>query len=358
MPRHRRPYLQHEITRHGKTVWYFRKGKGPRIRLSGAYGSKQFNAEYDAAMAGAPLPVKTKTPQSSLRWLIERFLESGRYERFKPNTQRTYTYTLKNILKTAADLNFRAITQSDVKSGKVRREHKPTMAVAYVQVMRALFKFAIDSGFMNHNPTDEISTELPKSDGHHTWTVEEVERFQAKYPIGTQARLAMDIMLYTGFRRSDAIVFGPQHIKNGYISLSTIKTGADVDIPVLPPLAESIAATPRNNLLFLENKWKRPWQNISFGRWFAEKCIKAGVPGRGHGLRKAGATIAADNGATPHELTAMYGWSSTKMAEVYTKKTDRKRLAERAANKLYPHPDPGCGQEADKSQQNQSTKKA
>lgn len=346
MPRPRRPYVQKEVTRHGKTVWYFRRGKEARIRLPGTFGSKEFNAAYDAAMAGTPLPEKAKAPQSSLKWLVERFLESGRYSKFKPNTQRTYKYMLASVLKTGSDLNFKAITQSDVMSGKVRREHKPTMAVAYVQVMRALFKFAVDSGWMTTNPADEISTELPKSDGHHTWTVEEVEKFQAKHPIGTQARLAMDIMLYTGFRRSDAIVFGPQHIRNGLISLSTIKTGTDVDIPVLPPLAESIAATPRKNLLFLENKWGRPWQNISFGRWFAAQCIKAGVPGRAHGLRKAGATMAADNGATPHELTAMYGWSSTKMAELYTKKADRKRLAERAANKLYPHQDKGAGDEA------------
>jgi integrase len=346
MPRPRRPYVQKEVTRHGKTVWYFRRGKEARIRLPGTFGSKEFNAAYDAAVSGTPLPEKTKAPQSSLKWLVDRFFESGRYAQFKPNTQRTYKYMLASVLKTGADLNFRAITQSDVKSGKVRREHKPTMAVAYVQVMRALFKFAVDSGWMTTNPADEISTELPKSDGHHTWTVDEVEKFQATHPIGTQARLAMDIMLYTGFRRSDAIVFGPQHIKNGVISLSTIKTGTDVDIPVLPPLAESIEATPRNNLLFLENKWGRPWQNISFGRWFADQCIKAGVPGRAHGLRKAGATIAADNGATPHELTAMYGWSSTKMAELYTKKADRKRLAERAANKLYPHQDKSAGDEA------------
>jgi hypothetical protein len=72
-----------------------------------------------------------------------------------------------------------------------------------------------------------------------------------------------------------------------------------------------------------------------------KRCDEAGVPGRAHGLRKAGATIAADNGATAFQLTAMYGWSSIKMAEIYTKKADRVRLTEQAANKLYPHLEKG-----------------
>ncbi len=343
MPRPRRPYLQKETTRHGKTVWYFRRGKETRVRLSGEFGTAEFNASYDAAIAGLPGQTKAITPKSSLRWLADRFFESGKFARFKPNTQRTYRYMLASVVETGGNLEFRSITNADVKAGKMRRDHSPTQSVAYVHVMRTLFRFAIDNDWLSSNPADGISTELPKSDGHHTWTIDEVERFQAKHVIGTQARLAMDLMLYTGFRRSDAILLGPQHVKNGVIRLMTTKTGTEIIIPLLPPLAKSIEATKHNNLLFLENKWGKPWQNISFGRWFADRCIEAGVPGRSHGLRKAGATFAADNGATSFELTAMYGWSSTKMAEVYTKKADKIRLAERAANKLYPHLDKSAG---------------
>jgi hypothetical protein len=38
-----------------------------------------------------------------------------------------------------------------------------------------------------------------------------------------------------------------------------------------------------------------------------------------HGLRKAGATIAAENGATVHQLMAIYDWSTPNQAEVYTR---------------------------------------
>jgi hypothetical protein len=45
-------------------------------------------------------------------------------------------------------------------------------------------------------------------------------------------------------------------------------------------------------------------------------------------LRKAGATIAAENGATAHQLMAIFGWDTLKQAEVYTKAANQKRLAE------------------------------
>jgi site-specific recombinase XerD len=54
-----------------------------------------------------------------------------------------------------------------------------------------------------------------------------------------------------------------------------------------------------------------------------------------YGLRKAGATIAADNGATAHQLMAIFGWTTIKQAEIYTKKADQKRLAG-VATRLVP----------------------
>jgi Phage integrase family len=55
-------------------------------------------------------------------------------------------------------------------------------------------------------------------------------------------------------------------------------------------------------------------------------CNQAGLTRcSAHGLRKAAATIAANNGATAHQLMAIFGWKSLKQAENYTRKADRKR---------------------------------
>ena len=51
MSRARLPYL-HKETARGKAFWYYRRGHGPRTRLRGDYGSREFLASYRAADAG------------------------------------------------------------------------------------------------------------------------------------------------------------------------------------------------------------------------------------------------------------------------------------------------------------------
>ncbi|MEW5994981.1 MAG: hypothetical protein AB1744_11380 [Candidatus Zixiibacteriota bacterium] len=58
-----------------------------------------------------------------------------------------------------------------------------------------------------------------------------------------------------------------------------------------------------------------------------------------HGLRKTGATIAAEHGATEHQLMAIFGWESPKQAALYTRKANRKRLAAAATHLLIPGTD-------------------
>jgi hypothetical protein len=44
MPRPRPPHLHRQVTRHGKTVWYVRIDKGPRVRIRAEFGTPEFDA--------------------------------------------------------------------------------------------------------------------------------------------------------------------------------------------------------------------------------------------------------------------------------------------------------------------------
>ena len=126
--------------------------------------------------------------------------------------------------------------------------------------------------------------------------------------------------------------------------------------PVLPVLAVSIAASKTGDLTFLVTERGTPFVKESFGNWFREACRKAGCLGSAHGLRKAGATRAAEKGATVNQLMALFGWKTEKMALLYTRKADRKRLASmaaplllaaQAANEKLPHLEPGAGEKSE-----------
>jgi hypothetical protein len=80
MPRPRPPHLHRQVTRHDKTVWYVRVGKGARVRIRPAFGTPEFDAEYQAAIAGLPARQTCRPATSitgSLAWLVERYRETG-----------------------------------------------------------------------------------------------------------------------------------------------------------------------------------------------------------------------------------------------------------------------------------------
>ncbi|WP_028349616.1 hypothetical protein [Bradyrhizobium murdochi] len=79
-------------------------------------------------------------------------------------------------------------------------------------------------------------------------------------------------------------------------------------------------------MTFLETAHGKPHTEKGLGNWFGDMCRDAGVPGRAHGLRKAGATLAAQNGATPHQTLAQ--------AKLYTKPLQQQLMAGGAMNLL------------------------
>ncbi len=112
----------------------------------------------------------------------------------------------------------------------------------------------------------------------------------------------------------------------------------DRAIPILPQLRAIIDATPSGHLNYLVTKHGSPYaSSYSFGAWFKRQCVLAGLPHcTAHGLRKAGATIAADNGASAHALMAIYGWTTLKQAELYTREADKIRLADEHMHLIVP----------------------
>jgi integrase len=142
----------------------------------------------------------------------------------------------------------------------------------------------------------------------------------------------MGLLLYTGVRRSDVVTLGRQMVRDGWLHLTEAK-GRERQpkhraIPILPELASIIDATPSGHMTYLVTEFGKPFTAAGFGNKFRDWCNQAGLPHcSAHGLRKAGATIAADNGATEHQLMAIYGWASPKQAALYTRRANRRKLA-------------------------------
>jgi site-specific recombinase XerD len=113
-----------------------------------------------------------------------------------------------------------------------KRRHTPFAANNFLKTMRALFRWAVDADLVNADPTTGVKMFSKQTDGFVAWTEDNVAAYQETWPLGTRERLAMELLLHTGFRRGDIVRVGRQHIREGFISLVTEKTGERVDIPL------------------------------------------------------------------------------------------------------------------------------
>lgn len=332
MPRPRPQYLQRQVTRHGKVVWYVRVGRGPKIRINGVYGSDEFNAAYRAAVSGDKPAAPGAPAKDTLAWLIGLHRKSGYYTDKSAATRRKRDQIFAQVIKAAGKYPVATVDKQAIEEGRDKR--KPYQARHFVHTMRSLFKWAVDAKLVKDDPTAAVTVKKNSKAGIKPWTDDDISKYEARWPRGTRERVMFDIFVYTGLRIGDAATLGRQHVRNGTIAVDTEKTGTRVTIPVLAPLALTLQLGPTGDLAFVATKGGKPLLKNSLGNAFHAACKAAGVNKSAHGIRKAAATHAADQGATEAELEAIFGWSGGQMAAHYTREANRKRLAKGAMSKL------------------------
>lgn len=238
---------------------------------------------------------------------------------------------------TAGALPYAAITRAEIVAGREKRAATPAQARTFLDALRGLFRWALDAGMVPVDPTAGVKNpSRPKSGGFPVWTEDDVARFQERWPIGTRQRVWLDVLLYTGLRRGDAVRLGRQHLRDGVAEIRTEKSGftTEVTIPILPILQATIDAGPTGDLAFICGERGAPLTKEAFGNMFRKACLAAKIDKFAHGVRKIGATRAANAGATVAELEALFGWHGGGMASLYTRSADRRRLATGAISKL------------------------
>lgn len=353
MPRKLPLFVTRERSRHGRIMFFFRRGKGKRTRLPDAYPSPEFDRAYQAALTGEP-PKKSLLPASQadrLEWLVARFMESGKWAATSKATRRQRELLYLSAMKNG-NPRFANITRKHIQAAVEERAKTPALAKNFLKSMRALFAWAVKNDHVTVNPCDGVDPVEYKTDGFPPWTIEDVKRFCERWEVGATPRLALELFLTSGLRRGDMHVAGRQHLRGDIFSMRTGKTGVDITVRFHPNLLKTIAATKTGDLHFIVKPDGKPFKSKeSFGNWFSDRCRDAGVEKSAHGLRKLSATLSANDGASAHELMAQFGWVKIEQAETYTRKADRQRLgikssarvAEQIENILPLTSEPGSG---------------
>jgi integrase len=339
-------YLVKDTDRHGNARIYVRR-HGRKLRIRELATVEEFMAAYRAALE-TPRMLKGVKPTAAapgaLRWLVQSYYGCPEFLGLHKSTRAKRRLILDGICREHGTLPFAHMETKHVRL-LIRdpKQATPEAANGSVKALRQVFKWAVEVGYASTNPARGVPM-LPSNnpDGFHTWTEQEVRWYQLRHPSGTKARLALALFLYTGVRISDVVRLGPQMERDGELCFTEQKNSANKpkhrEIPILPPLRAELDASPSGHLAYLVTVQGRPYASPeAFSKWFKRQCVAAGLPQcTAHGLRKAGATFAAEHGATEHQLMAMYGWDSPKQAALYTRAADRKRLAADAMHLVDP----------------------
>lgn len=340
----------------GKWFVYYRQKGQKDIRMRGVPGTEEWESMYRRLRAGER-PEEKSGPalagDSTFAWLCQQYMASTKFAELDPRTQRVRRLILEHCMNdkplggkaTFGEVPLSRFTAKSVAALRDLKREFPEAANGRVKAVRAVFAWACmaEVGIALTNPARDVAYR-PKNnpDGHHSWTIEDVERFEARHPIGTKARLAMALLLYTAQRRSDIVLLGRGHERHGgtWLHLTQQKNRRNspitLDIPMRPELRAIIDASPVGEITYLVNEFGRPFTANGFGNWFRKRCDEVDPPLKdcsAHGLRKAAATRLADNGATAHEIKAITGHKTLKEVERYTKAADQRRLAEAASKR-------------------------
>ena len=339
--RMRKPYpYVHEIKdRHGHRRAYLRKPGCPSVSLPLPIGSTTFVEAYQAALEGA-IKIKGRTKPGSIAAMVHLYYGSQLWKDLSPQSQRTYRHILDHFVD---EHGHRLVAQMEAKHvAKIIADKAGTPAAANKlrKLLSLLMRVAILEGWRKDNPCLAVKGVKIKSKGHRTWTDREIASFEALYPIGTEARLAFALLLYTGQRRSDVVRMGRQHVKDGVLTITQKKGGdtVEVSIPILPQLQAVLddVQSRRIGPTFVMTVHGKPRTDAGFTNWFHDLRTRAGLPDglSPHGLRKAFCRVAAEAGLTPHEIMAISGHTTLKELTRYTAAADRKRMAVAGMRKI------------------------
>lgn len=332
------------IDRHGKERTRFRL-KGLSCYLPNP-ATPEYREAYKQALRGI-VPRTQRTQPRTVGDLIQRFYASNRFNaKAGEGWKRTVKQSLEPFRHEARDVMVEDLTFEHIEEALRRRAVPrlvegrkfggPAATVRFREQLIRIFDYAIKLGWIADNPAKHAELPVAKDGkGFHIWTAAEVEKFQERHPVGTKARLVMEIAFWVGLRRGDIAKLTAANIRKGRIVTSASKTGKGVDMMISPDLQAALDAMPEREGPLVVTEYGKPFSTAGLGNWFRDRCNEAGLPHCSlHGLRKSMATELADAGATQQELKAFGQWSNDAEVSVYAAGANQKMLADRAIRRV------------------------
>jgi integrase len=323
--------------RNGRLRHYYRRPGCKAVPLPGPVGSAEFMAAYSAAIEGImPKKASGLARAGTFAAMALSYLNSARFKEKRPETRRSERGNIDRLVTEHGNRPVATLQRVHVQAIVDARADKPSAARNVLAAIRAIMDHAVAIGQRKDNPAIGVKRPRIRTPGYRTWGEDDIAAYRATHPLGTSARLAIELLVNTGQRRGDIIHMGRQHVRDGELYVRQAKTGAEVFVPILPPLQAALDSLAAANMTFLVTSFGKPFSAAGFGNWFRACCDEAGLRGlSAHGLRKATCRRLAEAGRSANEIAAITGHRTLRMVQRYTEAADRKRMARVAMTAMH-----------------------
>jgi integrase len=263
--------------------------------------------------------------------VADAYMRTPKFRGLALNTKRIYGDGLVTLLDTFSTMPVHIIDRPMVIDFRDRHYDQPGKCKLALSTLSNVLGFAFDRGWVNGNVAKGIG-DLPPSEPHKRWSLEEVDRFLATAP--THLVTAVTLALYTGQRRSDLVKIRWADYNGRTIYVKQKKTGKELWIPVHPRLKTHLDAIGQHGEMIALTSTGERWQADYLRAVVLAHCRKVGLLGRTiHGLRKTTASVLGEMGCTVLQIMAITGHSSIKEVMRYTEEVEQRRLADQAMKK-------------------------
>jgi integrase len=335
------------VDRHGKRRLRF-FGRDFSTYFREPFGSPEFAAEYAAALArNQTLPVRqpigaARTIPGSISALVVSYFELVLPLKAE-DTQAQRRALLNRFRDEHGHRSVAGATPELLETIILQKAKKtPHGANDLRKALRDLFKHAVRIRLRPDNPMLGIERIKTKKGGRRRWSDDELARYRARWPNGTQQRVCFELALETTARRGNVAMLGPQHERPptaeapfGWLAVAHIKGSDAAMIPITAELRAAIAAMPIRHLTYLHTRSGKPRSAKALTGDFRSWCNDAGLASDStlHGLRHTGAHLLAEAEATTRQIMAVTGHRTLALVEHYTRDAEKAKLAAQAMAK-------------------------
>lgn len=304
-----------------KGVLYFQRRGYKTVRIAFEAGTPEFHAEYARLLAGErPVYAGPRT----FRALVEDYRHSPRFKRLKARTASDYDRVLVWVTDKLGPLPVDRMQRKDVIRAQSANARTVRFANYIVQVLRVLFKHAMNLGWRDDNPAkgvELLATPPEKAQEHVPWTDAAVETFRANArPL---PRLIFELGIGTVQRPDDLTRFKWGDYDGSTLSLSQSKTGVRLVLPCTDQLraaldAEKARVTPHPARPILTGHRGKPLAYRRMAELFLEERKRLGVVDHDlHALRYRGVQELTWAGCDDDEIASYSGHMSKEMIAKY-----------------------------------------